>query len=120
MKTSILFAFVVVLAMLVGCGGNNEENNEPAAAVEKPKPASTQKTERKTRSVLDKIDDALDEGNYMAAVDIALRQSKTPADRRENVQYVSDAIAGAMAQGDAKAHQAYKKLNAFWMRQQGR
>lgn len=120
MKTSILFAFVVS-AILAGCGGNNEENNEPTAAVEKPKPASsTQKTERKARSVLDKIDDALDQGNYMAAVDIALRQSKTPADRQENVQYVSDAIAGAMAQGDAKAHQAYKKLNAFWMRQQGR
>ena len=106
----ILFAFVVS-AMLAGCGGNDEENTEPAAA---------QKTERKARSVLDKIDDALDQGNYMAAADIALRQSKTPADRQENVQYVSDAIAGAMAQGDAKAHQAYKKLNAFWMRQQGR
>ena len=119
MKTSTLFAFVVS-AMLAGCGGNNEENNEPAAVVEKPTTAATQKTERKARSVLDKIDDALDQGNYMTAVDIALRQSRTPADRRENAQYVSDAIAGAMAQGDAKAHQAYKKLNVFWMRQQGR
>lgn len=119
MKTSILFA-LVVSTMLAGCGGNDEKNTETAAAVEKPKTAATQKTERKTRSVLDKIDDALDQGNYMAAADIALRQSKTPADRRENAQYVSDAIAGAMAQGDAKAHQAYKKLNAFWMRQQGR
>lgn len=119
MKTSILFAFVVSI-MLAGCGGNNGENNEPTAAVEKPTPSATQKTERKTRSVLDKIDDALDQGNYMTAVDIALRQSKTPAGRRENAQYVSDAIAGAMAQGDAKAHQAYKKLNAFWMQQQGR
>ena len=119
MKTSLLFAFVVS-TMLAACGGNDEENTEPAAVVEKPKPAAPQKTERKTRSVLDKIDDALDQGNYMTAADIALRQSKTPADRRENVQYVSDAIAGAMAQGDAKAHQAYKRLEAFWMRQQGR
>lgn len=119
MKIFTLFAFIVS-TMLVGCGGNNEENNEPAAAVEKPTPTAAQKTERKTRSVLDKIDDALDQGNYMAAVDIALRQSKTPADRRENTQYVSDAIAGAMAQGDAKAHQAYKKLNVFWMQRQGR
>ena len=119
MKTSILFAFIIS-AILSGCGGNDEENTEPAAAVEKPKPAAAQKTERKTRSVLDQIDDALDQGNYMAAADIALRQSKTPADRRENVQYVSDAIAGAMTQGDAKAHQAYKKLNAFWMQQQRR
>ena len=118
-KPPIFFAFVVSI-MLAGCGGNNEENNEPAAAVEKPKPAATQKTERRTRSVLDKIDDALDQGNYMTAVDIALRQSKTPAGRRENVQYVSDAIAGAMAQGDAKAHQAYRRLEAFWMQQQGR
>lgn len=119
MRTSILFA-LVVSAMLVGCGGNNEENNEPAAAVEKPTPAVTQKTEKKTRSVLDKIDDALDQGNYMAAVDIAIRQSKTSADRRENANYVSDALGGAMSQGDAKAHQAYKKLEVFWMQQQGR
>ena len=113
---------VVLASFMVGCGSGGEEEPvadiqpidvQPAAAA---KPSSGKKKPRASaRSAADRIDDALDRGNYMAAVDIAVKSGKTPAERMDNIRFVQSELGDPMARGDKKAMQAYQKLNAVWL-----
>ena len=125
LKHHALLASITVLALstyLVGCGGDDDES-----ASTEPAPMATQETasstatkkkaapKRQTKSTLDRIDAALDAGNYMAAVDIAVKSGKTASENMNNLRYVQEELGDPMARGDRKAHEAYKKLNAFYI-----
>jgi hypothetical protein len=123
-RLTTLLAFTVS-TFLVGCGSDETANIEPISIeqeVAAPKAAKKKSTanRKKTRSVMDQIDDALDRGNYMAAVDIAMKSGKTASENMSNLRYVQDELGDPMAQGDSKAHNAYKKLNAFYIMQHQR
>ncbi len=104
--------------MLAGCGGNEESTDEENANIEQPTATTTaaKKSSRKktTSSVMDRIDAALDQGDYMKAADIAIKEGRTREEKEEYLNYVGDALGDPMARGDTKAHRAYKKLNAFY------
>jgi len=119
-----VLAPVLATAILAGCGGDDSAavpevqpiSEETVAA---PSPAKKKKkttTARKTgRSAMDRIDDALDDGNYMAAVDIAIKSGSSADENMDNLRYVQTELGDAMARGDRRAHEAYQKLNAFYI-----
>ena len=71
------------------------------------------------QSALSKVEDALDAGNYSAAVDIVLKTRMDPADQRVAFGMVTDEITDAMARGDAKAAKAYQTMNQVRLMRQG-
>jgi len=124
LTTLLAFTFST---FLIGCGGDESasESTEPTSVTQEvaaPKAAKKKSTakKKKTRSVMDQIDDALDRGNYMTAVNIAMKSGKTASENMSNLRYVQDELGDPMAQGDSKAHDAYKKLNAFYIMQHQR
>ena len=68
-----------------------------------------------------KIDAALDRGDYQSATDTVLKgNSDDPAEARENMLRVQDAIADGMASGDPAAIKAWNTMNQVrLMRQSG-
>lgn len=121
-KCIVALLALAVTTTFVGCGGGEEEapvaDIQPIdvdpAPVAKKKSSST-KARASAKSAMDRIDAALDRGNYTAAVDIAIKSGKSPAERMDNMRYVQDELGDPMARGDKKAMQAYQKLNAVWL-----
>ncbi|MCS1407853.1 MAG: hypothetical protein M2R45_01014 [Verrucomicrobia subdivision 3 bacterium] len=114
-----LLAFTLSTA-LIGCGGDEtaSESAEPITQEAAAPKASKKKTASKKagQSTFDRINAALDRGNYMAAVDIAIKSGgKNASENMSNLRYVQKELGGPMANGDRKAHEAYKKLNAYYL-----
>ncbi|MDG1890443.1 MAG: hypothetical protein P8L18_03950 [Verrucomicrobiota bacterium] len=130
MKSFSLLSVLPIAALtlaLAGCGGGDDATPEPdpAPVVEQESASSSKSTKKKsapkpTRSVMSRIDDLLDRGNYMGAVNLAIKSGKTRAENEEYMRNVQGALGDPMARGDAKAMEAYKKMNAFFIMQNQR
>lgn len=129
MKNKTTFCLATAFAaatMLLGCGGDEEataptiEPIDVSQEAAKPNNSRTKSTKRTAKSAIDRIDDALDNDNYMAAVDIAIKSGKTADENMSNLRYVQEELGDPMANGDTKAHEAYKKLNTFYIIQHQR
>ena len=130
-------SLLAALLLLVGCGGNDSAEMAPAETVEvsvgeakvKGKTSSGKRSVRSggggsgssaaVQSAIAKVEDALDAGNYTAAVDIVLKTRMDPADQRVAYGMVTDEITDAMSRGDSNAMKAYQKMNQVRLMRQG-
>jgi hypothetical protein len=117
------FVALTAAAFMVGCGsGEDEITIEPidTGTVEAMAPTQAKK-KKKSYSLVGKIDAALDRGDYQSATDSVLKgNSEDPAEARENMLRVQDAIADGMAIGDPAAIKAWNTMNQVrLMRQSG-
>ncbi len=127
-KSSFSAIVIFCTALLNGCGG--DDTPPPAEVQTDVGPGTAQAASKKTsvarktssgssgaatRSAMDQIDGALDSGNYMNAVNIAIKAGKNPQENMDALRYVQRALGDPMARGDAKATDAYQKLNAFYI-----
>ena len=139
MKYSWLYCLSLSLAagLLVGCGGGDSSEVVPEETVDvsvgqaevKGKTSSGKRSvstggggsgsNAAVQSALSKVEDALDAGNYSAAVDIVLKTRMDPADQRVAFGMVTDEITDAMARGDANAAKAYQTMNQVRLMRQG-
>ncbi len=139
MKCSWAYCMSLSLAagLLIGCGGGDSAEVVPEETVDvsvgqaevKGKTSSGKRTvstggggsgsNAAVQSALSKVEDALDAGNYSAAVDIVLKTRMDPADQRVAYSMVTDEITDAMARGDAKAAKAYQTMNQVRLMRQG-
>ena len=113
--------------ILLGCGGGEEAvapadvNTTVAAEPEiKGKKSSgvrsaSSGSAQSNASAYDRIDSALDSGNFMGAVNVAIKSGGNATENMEYVRYVQTQLGDSIARGDAKAIEAYNKLNAFYM-----
>ncbi|MGA0409135.1 MAG: hypothetical protein ACO3PR_13695 [Limisphaerales bacterium] len=51
----------------------------------------------------------------MGAVNVAIKSGGNPTENMEYLRHVQTQLGDPMARGDAKATEAYNKLNAFYM-----
>ena len=139
MKYSWLYCLSLSLAagLLVGCGGGDSAEVVPEETVDvsvgqaevKGKTSSGKRSvstggggsgsNAAVQSALSKVEDALDAGDYSAAVDIVLKTRMDPADQRVAYGMVTDEITDAMARGDANAAKAYQTMNQVRLMRQG-
>ncbi|HBF02806.1 MAG TPA: hypothetical protein DDW77_06555 [Verrucomicrobiales bacterium] len=123
--------------LLIGCGGGDSAEVVPEETVDvsvgqaevKGKTSSGKRSvstggggsgsNAAVQSALSKVEDALDAGNYSAAVDIVLKTRMDPADQRVAYGMVTDEITDAMARGDANAAKAYQTMNQVRLMRQG-
>ena len=123
--------------LLIGCGGGDSAEVVPEETVDvsvgqaevKGKTSSGKRSvstggggsgsNAAVQSALSKVEDALDAGNYSAAVDIVLKTRMDPADQRVAFGMVTDEITDAMARGDANAAKAYQTMNQVRLMRQG-
>ena len=139
MKYSWAYCLSLSLAvgLLVGCGGGDSAEVVPEETVDvsvgqaevKGKTSSGKRSvstggggsgsNAAVQSALSKVEDALDAGNYSAAVDIVLKTRMDPADQRVAFGMVTDEITDAMARGDANAAKAYQTMNQVRLMRQG-
>ena len=139
MRYSWLYCLSLSLAagLLVGCGGGDSAEVVPEETVDvsvgqaevKGKTSSGKRSvstggggsgsNAAVQSALSKVEDALDAGNYSAAVDIVLKTRMDPADQRVAFGMVTDEITDAMARGDANAAKAYQTMNQVRLMRQG-
>jgi len=123
--------------LLIGCGGGDSAEMVPEETVDvsvgqaevKGKTSSGKRSvstggggsgsNAAVQSALSKVEDALDAGNYSAAVDIVLKTRMDPADQRVAFGMVTDEITDAMARGDANAAKAYQTMNQVRLMRQG-
>ena len=123
--------------LLIGCGGGDSAEVVPEETVDvsvgqaevKGKTSSGKRSvstggggsgsNAAVQSALSKVEDALDAGNYSAAVDIVLKTRMDPADQRVAYSMVTDEITDAMARGDANAAKAYQTMNQVRLMRQG-
>ena len=139
MKCSWAYCMSLSLAagLLIGCGGGDSAEAVPEETVDvsvgqaevKGKTSSGKRSvstggggsgsNAAVQSALSKVEDALDAGNYSAAVDIVLKTRMDPADQRVAYSMVTDEITDAMARGDAKAAKAYQTMNQVRLMRQG-
>lgn len=130
-------SLLAALVLLVGCGGNDSAEMAPAETVEvsvgeakvKGKTSSGKRSvssggggsgsSAAVQSAIAKVEDALDAGNYTAAVDIVLKTRMDPADQRVAYGMVTDEITDAMSRGDSNAMKAYQKMNQVRLMRQG-
>ena len=139
MKCSWAYSMSLSLAagLLIGCGGGDSAEVVPEETVDvsvgqaevKGKTSSGKRSvstggggsgsNAAVQSTLSKVEDALDAGNYSAAVDIVLKTRMDPADQRVAYSMVTDEITDAMARGDAKAAKAYQTMNQVRLMRQG-
>ena len=107
-------------AMLVGCGGKEESNDADTNAFQEATPVNKQPAEKKknasSRQTLeDRIEEALDRGDYMKAANLVLREnSKDPVEAKQNYDWVLREI----IQSDSpEANRAYNYMaRAYEMR----
>ena len=127
----------LAVGLLVGCGGGDSAEVVPEETVDvsvgqaevKGKTSSGKRSvstggggsgsNAAVQSALSKVEDALDAGNYSAAVDIVLKTRMDPADQRVAYGMVTDEITDAMARGDANAAKAYQTMNQVRLMRQG-
>jgi len=139
MKCSWAYCMSLSLAagLLVGCGGGDSAEVVPEETVDvsvgqaevKGKTSSGKRSvstggggsgsNAAVQSALSKVEDALDAGNYSAAVDIVLKTRMDPADQRVAFGMVTDEITDAVARGDANAAKAYQTMNQVRLMRQG-
>jgi len=139
MKCSWAYCMSLSLAagLLIGCGGGDSAEVVPEETVDvsvgqaevKGKTSSGKRSvstggggsgsNAAVQSALSKVEDALDAGNYSAAVDIVLKTRMDPADQRVAFGMVTDEITDAMARGDANAAKAYQTMNQVRLMRQG-
>ena len=139
MKCSWAYSMSLSLAagLLIGCGGGDSAEVVPEETVDvsvgqaevKGKTSSGKRSvstggggsgsNAAVQSALSKVEDALDAGNYTAAVDIVLKTRMDPADQRVAYSMVTDEITDAMARGDANAAKAYQTMNQVRLMRQG-
>ena len=139
MKCSGAYSMSLSLAagLLIGCGGGDSAEVVPEETVDvsvgqaevKGKTSSGKRSvstggggsgsNAAVQSALSKVEDALDAGNYSAAVDIVLKTRMDPADQRVAYGMVTDEITDAMARGDANAAKAYQTMNQVRLMRQG-
>lgn len=139
MKCSWAYCMSLSLAagLLVGCGGGDSAEVVPEETVDvsvgqaevKGKTSSGKRSvstggggsgsNAAVQSALSKVEDALDAGNYSAAVDIVLKTRMDPADQRVAYGMVTDEVTDAMARGDANAAKAYQTMNQVRLMRQG-
>ena len=139
MKCSWAYSMSLSLAagLLIGCGGGDSAEVVPEETVDvsvgqaevKGKTSSGKRSvstggggsgsNAAVQSALSKVEDALDAGNYSAAVDIVLKTRMDPADQRVAYSMVTDEITDAMARGDANAAKAYQTMNQVRLMRQG-
>ena len=139
MKYSWAYCMSLSLAagLLIGCGGGDSAEVVPEETVDvsvgqaevKGKTSSGKRSvstggggsgsNAAVQSALSKVEDALDAGNYSAAVDIVLKTHMDPADQRVAYGMVTDEITDAMARGDANAAKAYQTMNQVRLMRQG-
>ena len=139
MKCSWAYCMSLSLAagLLIGCGGGDSAEVVPEETVDvsvgqaevKGKTSSGKRSvstggggsgsNAAVQSALSKVEDALDAGNYSAAVDIVLKTRMDPADQRVAYGMVTDEITDAMARGDANAAKAYQTMNQVRLMRQG-
>ena len=139
MKCSWSYCMSLSLAagLLIGCGGGDSAEVVPEETVDvsvgqaevKGKTSSGKRSvstggggsgsNAAVQSALSKVEDALDAGNYSAAVDIVLKTRMDPADQRVAFGMVTDEITDAMARGDANAAKAYQTMNQVRLMRQG-
>ncbi|MGA0328219.1 MAG: hypothetical protein ACO3OK_14565 [Limisphaerales bacterium] len=139
MKCSWAYCMSLSLAagLLIGCGGGDSAEMVPEETVDvsvgqaevKGKTSSGKRSvstggggsgsNAAVQSALSKVEDALDAGNYSAAVDIVLKTRMDPADQRVAFGMVTDEITDAMARGDANAAKAYQTMNQVRLMRQG-
>jgi len=139
MKCSWAYSMSLSLAagLLIGCGGGDSAEVVPEETVDvsvgqaevKGKTSSGKRSvstggggsgsNAAVQSALSKVEDALDAGNYSAAVDIVLKTRMDPADQRVAFGMVTDEITDAMARGDANAAKAYQTMNQVRLMRQG-
>ena len=130
-------SLLAALLLLVGCGGNDSAEMAPAETVDvsvgeakvKGKTSSGKRSvssggggsgsSAAVQSAIAKVEDALDAGNYTAAVDIVLKTRMDPADQRVAYGMVTDEITDAMSRGDSNAMKAYQKMNQVRLMRQG-
>lgn len=125
-----LFSAAFLSLMIVGCGGDDADTSDVApintdVGVGQAETQSRKTSARRTtgggsgelgsnaavQSALAKVENALDSGNYTAAVDIVLKTKMDPADQRVAYSMVTKEVTRAMAQGDANAQKAYQTMN---------
>ena len=139
MKCSWAYCMSLSLAagLLIGCGGGDSAEVVPEETVDvsvgqaevKGKTSSGKRSvstggggsgsNAAVQSALSKVEDALDAGNYSAAVDIVLKTRMDPADQRVAYSMVTDEVTDAMARGDANAAKAYQTMNQVRLMRQG-
>ena len=130
-------SLLAALLLLVGCGGNDSAEMAPAETVDvsvgeakvKGKTSSGKRSvstggggsgsSAAVQSAIAKVEDALDAGNYTAAVDIVLKTRMDPADQRVAYGMVTDEITDAMSRGDSNAMKAYQTMNQVRLMRQG-
>ena len=129
-------SFSLAAGLLIGCGGGDSAEVVPEETVDvsvgqaevKGKTSSGKRSvstgggsgsNAAVQSALSKVEDALDAGNYSAAVDIVLKTRMDPADQRVAYGMVTDEITDAMARGDANAAKAYQTMNQVRLMRQG-
>lgn len=137
LKKILALPIVASALWLTGCGGDDEASAPVASDVDvSVGEAETQakKTSVKrassggggtgsspaVQSALNKVEDALDAGNYTQAVDIVLKTKMDPADQNVAYRMVTDEITEAMARGDQNAVKAYNTMNQVRLMRRGR
>jgi hypothetical protein len=125
-----LFSAAALSLLIVGCGGDDSAAGDAApvntdVSVGEAETQSRKTSARRTtgggsgepgsnpavQSAIAKVENALDAGNYTAAVDIVLKTKMDPADQRVAYGMVTKEVTQAMAQGDANAQKAYQTMN---------
>lgn len=137
LKNLLALPLVVSALWLTGCGGDDEAS-APAASDVDVSVGEAETQEKKTsvrrtssggggtasnpavQSALNKVEDALDAGNYTLAVDLVLKTKMDPADQNVAYRMVTDEITEAMARGDQNAAKAYNTMNQVRLMRRGR
>ena len=127
-KTITRLSLAAFLSLVfVGCGGGEEavapaevETTVAAEPEIKGKKSSgvrsaSSGSAQSNASAYDRIDSALDSGNFMGAVNVAIKSGGNATENMEYVRYVQPQLGASIARGDAKAIEAYNKLDAFYM-----
>jgi hypothetical protein len=137
LKNLLALPLVVSALCLTGCGGDDQAS-APAVSDVDISVGEAETQEKKTsvrrtssggggaasnpavQSALNKVEDALDAGNYTLAVDLVLKTKMDPADQNVAYRMVTDEITEAMARGDQNAVKAYNTMNQVRLMRRGR
>ena len=111
---------VACSAILVGCGSDGESNDADSNAFQEATPINKQPAEKRKNVLVrqtleDRIEEALDRGDYMKAANLVLKEnSKDPVEAKQNYDWVL----GEIIRSDGpEANRAYNYMaRAYEMR----
>lgn len=111
---------VACSAILVACGSNKESNDAASNAFQEATPVNKQPAEKRKnvsvrQTLEDRIEEALDRGDYMKAANLVLKEnSKDPVEAKQNYDWVLGEI---IRSNDPEANKAYNYMaRAYEMR----